>query len=192
MATPVGHLLAGQIAFRAATGTSPAGTLRLGILSAFAAVAADLDFIPGVMLGRPALYHQGASHSLIAAVVVGGILAAFHTWRGGPFLRAWIAIAIAYASHLLLDMFGPDRRAPYGIPLFWPFDSATYLSPIALLPGVSHAGSTDVVTGDWAARTFRVRNLVAALREAAILLPPVVLTEILVRRARAARSASKT
>ena len=184
MATPLGHILAGQIAFRAATGSGPDATIRLGILCGIASVAADLDFLPGLLLGRPALYHQGVSHSFVVAVLVATLLASLHAWRGGRFGPAWIAVSLAYASHLVLDLFGPDRRAPYGIPLFWPFDSETYLSPVTLLPGVSHAGTTDVETGEWLARTFRPRNLRAALVEAAVLLPAVLAVELLVRRRR--------
>jgi membrane-bound metal-dependent hydrolase YbcI (DUF457 family) len=191
MATPLGHVLAGQIAFRAATGAGPDASVRLGLLCAFASVAPDLDFVPGLLLGAPARYHQGVSHSFAMAILVATLLAGVHAWKGGRFGPAWIALFLAAASHLVLDLFGPDRRTPYGIPLFWPFDSGTYLSPITLLPGVSHAGSTDVPTGDWLARTFRPRNLRAALIEAMVLVPAVLAAEVLVRRRRVRAGGAK-
>lgn len=183
MATPVGHLLAGRIVYRLMDAKKPLqGVPGLGWWCAFAAVAADLDFIPGILLGRPALYHQGASHSFAAALLTSGLLAMAMTRGRRELWFPWLALFLAYSSHLALDLLGPDLRPPYGVPLAWPFSSETFLSPVTLLPGVRHAGQTDAATGDWLARTLHFRNMVAVLWELAVLAPLAILVELLARR----------
>jgi inner membrane protein len=187
VATPVGHLLGGHIAYRLTGAVMPGtghGIRGLGLWCAFAAVAADLDFLPGILLGRPALHHQGASHSFLAAALVSGILAAVAARGRRGFAGAWLALFLAYSSHLALDLVGPDRRPPYGIPLLWPLSPDTFLSPVTLLPGVSHAGRTGVETGEWISRVLRPQNAVAVLWEIAALGPLAFLLERVVRARR--------
>ncbi len=183
MASPVGHLLAGQIAYRAVGTAAGVRDRGLAWLCALAAIAPDLDFIPGILLGRPALYHQGASHSFLSALIVSIVLTAFFHRRARRFLViAWLAIFSAYVSHLGLDLLGPDRRPPYGIPLFWPWSAETYLSPVQVFPGVHHATRTGVVTGEWLARTLSARNLLGPVMECAVLGPPFLVAELWARR----------
>lgn len=111
MASPVGHALMGLAAGR---GISRPGQRQLGWY-AFAIVAgnaADLDFLPGILIDQPFAFHRGPTHSLAAALAFGLLvyLACARRLR-----RPWRAAAIggaAYATHLALDM-------PH-IPLFWP------------------------------------------------------------------------
>jgi inner membrane protein len=184
VATPVGHLLGGHIAYRLAGAAIPgagAGIRGLGLWCAFAAVAADLDFLPGILLGRPALHHQGASHSIVAAALASGILAVIAVRGRRGLAAAWLALFLAYSSHLALDLVGPDRRPPYGLPLLWPLSSETFLSPVPLLPGVSHAGRTGAETGEWISRILRPQNAVAVLWEIAALGPLALLVERVAR-----------
>jgi membrane-bound metal-dependent hydrolase YbcI (DUF457 family) len=190
MASPIGHALAGQIAYRAGSAATKARARTLAWLCVFAAVSPDLDFIPGLWGGHPALYHQGASHSLIAAAGFSLLLAIVYVRGRGGLFAAWAPLFLAYASHLGLDLLGPDRRPPYGIPLFWPFSQATYLSPLTIFAGFHHAGSTGAGVGQWISGILDVRNLAALLLEIAILGPILLLVELWVRRRdRTARSA---
>lgn len=90
-------------------------------MMAFATIAADLDFIPGILVGNPDWLHHRGSHSLLAAAlfaIVAGVVA--HV-RGGRHARMFgVMLAAAYASHLLLDMMATEGRPRYGVPLFWP------------------------------------------------------------------------
>lgn len=182
MASPIGHLLAGQLAYRAGSALTSRKRATLAGLCAFAAIAPDLDFLPGILLGHPALYHQGASHSLAAAALFTLILALVYARgpRGLPSI--WPPLFLAYASHLLLDLFGPDRRPPYGIPLFWPFSGTAYLSPVRIFLGFHHAGSTGASVHQWILGILSPKNLAALATEIAILAPPVILVELWVRR----------
>ncbi|HEU4334338.1 MAG TPA: metal-dependent hydrolase [Candidatus Eisenbacteria bacterium] len=183
MATPLAHGLAGYGVYLLAAPRRERSGVALAIACAVAGIAPDLDFIPGIALGSPALFHQGISHSLAAAAVAGALLASLPVARETRWRERWGILTLAYASHLVLDLFGPDRRAPYGIPLLWPITDATFLAPITLLPGVRHARTTTVETAEWIRRVLDPRNLMALLIEAGVFVPFVVLARAARRRA---------
>jgi membrane-bound metal-dependent hydrolase YbcI (DUF457 family) len=131
MATPVAHLLAGAaigIAF------SPRNdTPRHAAVAALAAVAADFDFLPGLLVGAPSRFHHTQSHSLAfvaLAAVLALLIAKKLNWHWG-FLAGF-----AYLSHLVLDLLTFDDSLPQGIPLFWPFSAQVFQSPLSLFPNV--------------------------------------------------------
>jgi LexA-binding, inner membrane-associated putative hydrolase len=70
MATPVGHSLAGYAIYRFLV---PGEDHRPALLlvAVGMANAPDLDFVPGILAGAPATYHQGGSHSLAFAAAAG-------------------------------------------------------------------------------------------------------------------------
>ena len=78
MATPIGHGLLGVVVYLLGTQRGgPARWISLLSLTLFAAVAPDLDFLPGLFVGKPALFHQGISHSLIFAIFAAALCAVF-------------------------------------------------------------------------------------------------------------------
>jgi inner membrane protein len=179
VATPIGHALAGYAVgrFGAAAG-GPADPVFLLACVALA-LAPDLDFVPGILQGVPPLYHQGITHSLSVAAAVSLATALA---LGRVTLRAWGLLFGAYVSHLLIDLFGPDARAPYGIPLFWPLDDAHHLSSLKLFLGVHHATSTFTPTDRWLATLADLRNLTAVGVEIALLAPCALLARAFYRR----------
>ena len=83
--------------------------------------AADFDFIPGILIGEPGLFHHGPMHSLFAAAAFGAFAAPFARWLGFRSIwRCGVLMALAFASHLFLDMMASDDGAPSAVPLFWP------------------------------------------------------------------------
>jgi inner membrane protein len=183
VATPIGHGLAGcGVALLA--GRDKGALVLPTLVAAAASVAPDLDFIPGLLRGTPALYHHGISHSLgfaLAAGVLGALVLPLPGWsRRSVF---WL-VSMAYASHLLLDLVGPDARPPIGIPLFWPLSSVHLLSPTALLMGVRHAPATGVSVGVWLQTIFSWYNLLAIALEIVVVAPFVALAAWSARRAR--------
>jgi membrane-bound metal-dependent hydrolase YbcI (DUF457 family) len=168
MATPLGHLLCGG-AIGAAL--SPAEDARLGaVMGAFLGAAADLDFVPGLLLGNPARFHHLGSHSLLFAALAAGcaaLVARSARWRWS------LMVGLAYGSHLLLDCVTFDPSLPHGIPILWPFSSRLFASPVPLLPGVWHTGAS-ALSG---------HNLALALLETA-LFGPLLLWALRSRRKR--------
>lgn len=182
MASPIGHALAGYAAFRGFDRTAGSQQRSILLACAFLAISADLDFLPGILLGRPALYHQGMSHSFVVAMGVSLAAAGLFALQGFRFLLLWGQFFIAYASHLLLDLFGPDSREPLGIPLFWPISEQHFLSPVQVFLGFSHVSSTSGGRAEWINGVLQTQNLYAVARELLVLLPLVILITRLCRR----------
>ncbi len=100
---------------------------RLAVAAVLCSVLPDLD-AAGYFLGQTGglLAHRGFSHSLVAALLMGclGFLAA-------PWLRsrrpvAFLVLALATASHGLLDALTTGGS---GVAFFWPFETTRYFLP---------------------------------------------------------------
>lgn len=116
---------------------------------AVVAVAPDLDLLVGD--------HRGFSHSVGAACIAGAI-----AWVITRRPRWGAAVAIAWASHVLLDWMSHDTRPPIGVMAFWPLTRDYYKSSLDVFPAVSRRY--------WLAE-FWVYNLKALLVELVILAP---------------------
>ena len=184
MASPIGHGLVGLAIGRLGQGEAGlAGPLFLATCAVFA-IAPDLDFLPGIAVGQPALHHQGVSHSLLVGLGL-SLAAAWLLWRGDAvWRRAWAVLFAAYASHLVVDLFGPDGRPPIGIPLFWPLSGATILAPLTLLPGIEHASSTSTSTERWLSSVVSWANAGAIAVELVVAAPLLLAAELRQRRRR--------
>lgn len=124
MATPIGHAAAGMLAGACvARGRPLLGPRADLVLFAAIAQAPDLDFIPGLVIGRPDLFHHGISHSLGFALFAGGLFFAWGARRGdGP--RWGLAAFAIYFLQVLIDAVTLDTRPPVGVPLWWPLSHA--------------------------------------------------------------------
>jgi inner membrane protein len=168
VATPIGHSLAGITALAVGPRRH---AMPLFLLAVVMANAPDLDFLPGLLVGQPALYHQDVTHSLgfaAAAALVGALVV---RRLDIPFAAGYRVGLIAYASHLALDLLGPDSRPPFGIPLLWPLSQAHVLSPVTVLPGVGHAARIDASVADWLRGMLVARNVGAVAIETAVFAP---------------------
>lgn len=182
MATPIGHALVGYAIHRALAPTAPARNHVALWVCILLSIAPDFDFLPGLLVNQPSRYHQGVSHSLGAALVVSmATMLCYHKATSAPASqRQWFVLFfLAYASHLFLDVFGPDARPPYGIPLLWPLSDATFLAPVTLLPGVAHGGRFSVSSRDWFGFIFQWRNVAAVAIELLLIVPIIGLLHLL-------------
>jgi inner membrane protein len=176
LASPLGHALAGLAIGLAAEPRGARTDLKLLAACAAFAIAPDLDFLPGLLFaGRPALYHQGASHSVFAALACS--LAGAWLLARDPRQRTRVGLALfaAYLSHLALDWLGSDARLPIGMPLLWPFSDATWISPVAVLPGMRHTLPGRESSADWIVDVLSLANLRALLVELALVGPLLLL-----------------
>ena len=139
-------------------------------LAVFAANGPDLDFLPGLLVGDINRFHQGPSHSLAAAMIFGIIVFLVARSLSGPAMRLAVLGFLAYGSHLLLDFFTQDKRAPFGIPLFWPVSSDSFMSPWQVFGGVKHGvpgDSLETALG----YVFSVANVATVAVEVVVLAP---------------------
>ena len=132
------HTAAGYLAYEA---VRPADRHRPALLGAAVLLAngADVDFLPGILIGQPGVFHRGVTHTLAAVLAVAAVAWLVGRWRarpGWPATRAaWWAGAI-YTSHLLLDFVTTDSRPPFGGRFLWPLSNAYYLAPVTPLPEI--------------------------------------------------------
>lgn len=163
MPSPIGHMLGGVIGgwlvagrSAASSGSSPRARwhrpdLRQAVGFAAFGAAPDLDLLFGT--------HSTYTHS-VGAVVLTAL--AVYAWSRGRSPRLALACAAAVASHILLDWLGSDTTPPIGIMALWPFTREFYQSPFFVFMAI---------TRRWWLPQFYTWNVVAALRELAILGP---------------------
>jgi inner membrane protein len=159
----------GGIAAGSLTGRRLSG--RLIAACALAGALPDIDFL----LPMP---HRGPAHSLAAAAAVGALSAAVVSFRASKdeSVRVGLAIALAYASHVLLDWLGADSSTPRGLMALWPFSSEYYISDANIFRAITRRYWQD---------DFWWMNTLAILQELAILGPLLV---IILRRSRSRTS----
>jgi inner membrane protein len=177
MATPIGHALAGYMVYEAFTPDRETNQFKVMFFCMLMAMAADLDFVPGIVLGRPNLYHQGISHSVIFGVIASIIVAGVIPLQGNRFSTVFKLGALSYLSHLLIDVFAPDGRPPYGLPLFWPITSQYFISHVSLFLGVRHSGLTEASTSQWLMGVFSIYNIRAVAIEFVLIGPFALLAK---------------
>jgi inner membrane protein len=123
---------------------------RPGVLLTGAALtmAPDMDMV-AFSLGIPYEHmfgHRGISHSLLAALLTGGLLAAIgaRVWRL-HFGLQWVYFFLCMVSHGLTDML---TGGGLGIALLAPFSSERYFFDIRPIR-VSSFGLADFASGRW-------------------------------------------
>ena len=168
MCSPVGHGLAAYaVSWRPSRAQrfNPAVWLpALWILS----VLPDFDFLPGLLIGHPNLYHQGWTHSLAFCAGVAALIAAALALSGKPYaMKAGGLCLLVLISHLVLDCLSKDRMPPYGLQVFWPFSRRHVSSPVTFFLDVNKGLSNRT----FLLRLFTVHNARTILVETCILGP---------------------
>jgi len=151
------------------------------VCCAIGANAPDLDFLPGLVSGDINRFHQGVSHSVFAALVFGGFLALTAACRGARASKIGLAAFSLYSSHLLADFFCEDKRAPWGIPLWWPVSKEHFISPRTIFQGVKH-GVPGQDLKSVLVDLFSWHNLEVVGIEAMVLLPVLLIAWLVTSR----------
>jgi inner membrane protein len=179
MPLPVGHALAGVALRQVSPGIFFRNKWRELLFLIFIANLPDIDFLPGLLLGRPNLYHHGLFHSLGAALATAVIGSSLFSLKKPHFRMRAVVIFLLFYSHLLLDFFTLDFVAPFGLPLFWPFSGRYFIAAEPFFINVSRSPAAS----DFFPSLFNNHNLQAALREI-VILGGIALAALLWRRHR--------
>lgn len=184
MSSPVGHSLAGYLCY--CFGVKSMSVTKDPLLCVATLVMAnfpDLDFLPGFFVGQPNLYHHGISHSIGFALMI-AFAGALALWKLGkyPFRKSFFLFFLVYCSHLFLDILAADSRPPAGIPLFWPFSSTYFISPVPILPSVHHSHLTNATITQMVTDVFSQHNLYVIFLECSIMLPVITLLVVYLRK----------
>lgn len=163
MPSPVAHFLFGLTTHVAVSPAADIGWRRRTVITVAAALAPDLDF---VFKAFGLAVHQGASHSVGAALIAGVVVA------GTAALARWprpgalgLAAFLGWISHVFLDLLNLDTHPPIGVLALWPFADGHYKVPWPIFMDIGR-------TLEWI--TVR-RNTIALAWEAALLSPLLVL-----------------
>jgi len=112
------------------------------LLYVFLANLPDLDAIPELFgFSIPFIVHRELLHSIAFAFLVAVVLSYYLQLKAVPSrnqLPKFLIIFMVIYSHSLVDLFTIDNRLPAGVMLLWPFSSSYFISPIQVLPGISH------------------------------------------------------
>ena len=177
MPSPIGHALSGLAIRQGRPGIFFSTPWLEAIFFLFLANFPDLDFLPGILTGHPNIYHHGIFHSLGAAVAVAAAGGGFFFLLKRRFWAATAMIFFTFALHLVLDFFGKDFAAPFGMPVFWPFSYRYYLADKPFLLNIERS----VNSTDFFPSLFNAHNLKAVLIEITVLGSLPVLA-VIVRR----------
>lgn len=170
MPSPVGHALLGLSAANVVLKRKPYESLVWMVFVIFAANAADLDFLPGWILGDINRFHHGISHSIGIAFFFAALCALISRIFTHQSRLVFLLALILYLSHLLADYLGVDVVEPYGAPFLWPISQDYYLAPVHLFPAVEH-GNIGETPSTVLAKIFSVKNVIAVAVEAMIIIP---------------------
>lgn len=177
MPSPLGHMIGGVTAGWLVAGAPAIARGRGRTAARDAAVYACLGALPDLDLLAGA--HSGPTHSVGAAILIGGLAllvrragAGSELWRT-PLVAA-AACAAAYGSHVLLDWLSSDNSAPIGIMALWPFTRGYYESDLHVFMAISRR-----YYQGW---TFVRQNVLAIARELAILGPMILAVGVFRRR----------
>lgn len=180
MPSPVAHSL---VALAILETTRPPGERAVGwrwpLAVVAAAAAADVDFLTGDIWGGPYFSHHGVTHGFAAAAAAGIVSCAIaRASRLERPIRIGLIVALAYASHVVLDFFAGDPGTPTDMPVFWPLATATWLAaPFQVFVPIEHDGTISGLP----AVMVRPDTLAAMAREA-LLMGPVLGAVMWLRR----------
>jgi inner membrane protein len=172
MPSPVGHSLMGYLIYKAMPRPVAVHQWWLLPLYLFAANAADLDFLPGWLIGHPNRYHHGISHSIGFAILFAlGLSLLLFLLKRATVWRNFAIFFCLYCSHIGLDYLSIDDSYPYGLPAFWPVSDEYYTATWAFLPGIIRSSSGE----EFVTSLFSLHNLWAVSVEVLLLVPFILL-----------------
>jgi membrane-bound metal-dependent hydrolase YbcI (DUF457 family) len=178
MPSPLGHVLGGTAVYLAATNSESRSRLTLAV-TLLGSIVPDFDFVPGVIIGEPAAFHHGISHSLPFAIFFAAlvflIVCRFENMKTA--VPTGIVAGLVYASHLILDLVSVSEGR--GIPIIWPITTDRFGVNLQLLGHFQHGR---LAQGIWS--VVRWENLPALTRELTVLGIPLLLLFWREKRAR--------
>jgi inner membrane protein len=179
MPSPVGHSLAGLCGYFLAR-HSPLSYRREYFLLSSVIIAnlPDLDLVPRLLFGNVSSLHRQGTHSLLAALICGLLIAGLARCFKGNAIFYGVWGGAVYLSHIVLDMLLDDPSPPHGVQLFWPFSKSYVMSPVTPFTSFSYSNPEIGIIGMF----FVPHNVATMARELVLMAPWVALTAYIGRR----------
>lgn len=185
--TPLGHSLGGYAVYNfSSVASTNNNRVKLAFLCIFMANSPDLDFLPGILIGRPALYHHQTTHSLGFALIASLVISAFFSIRTKPFSQVFSLCFISYLSHIVIDLFESSGHLGHrgGMPLFWLVSTDKFSSPTTLYLAFHYERLASASIIEWIKSMFDLYNFSAIMHEVVLILPFIFLGQLYRRRYR--------
>ena len=175
MSSPFGHSLAGYLVSVYESKSLRVKNVKKLLFYFFIANVPDLDFIPGILMGTPNLFHHGISHSLGAGILFSCVLAAILSKKSDNFKKEFLICFGLYGSHIFLDYLSVDGRPPLGIPIFWPLSNEYFIFPCSLFPSIKHSELDYATIAEFLNDAFSIHNFYVFLVELTIYIPIIII-----------------
>lgn len=171
MPTPVAHTICGYVIYDGTIKKEKKIDWKMLLIVIFLANLPDIDYLPGLFIDKPNIFHHGATHSIFFAVVVGFLTAFLFSFRKSKtfWKHFFIFFALCF-SHSVLDFFTKDTSLPLGEQLLWPFTDNYYLSPVTIFRDVSKGGTNK----SFLMSAFEIYNFITVLTECIIFAPILI------------------
>jgi len=180
MSSPIGHSFAGYIINSYSSKSLKIQGIKTLFLCIFIANTPDLDFVPGLLIGKPNLFHHGISHSVGMGAIFSLLLASLLNIGDTKSLnKDFLLFFSLYCSHLLLDYISYDGRPPLGIPIFWPLSGQYFIFKYPMLPPVAHSELTHATIAQFLNGVCSIHNLYVIFMEFTVSLPLLLVVWIL-------------
>jgi membrane-bound metal-dependent hydrolase YbcI (DUF457 family) len=163
MPSPLGHGLAGlTVHVLLSRDRTELRDWRRASVTVGAALAPDVDLMFRFVDGRN--HHGCEMHSVGAvflAALTGLLVFRLLGWQRQPALA--FAVALAWASHIVLDLLNLDTNPPIGIQALWPFSAGYFKSPVLIFLDVGRTLKWTTVRHNAAAGAWECAVLVPLL-----------------------------
>lgn len=140
MPSPIAHALPAYLIYHATSEGSLRLKWRILFFYCVCTNLADLDFVPGILLGAPNQFHRGISHSLGFAIGFGLVMGfVLFLIKNQSVVRNFLIFFSLYFSHVLFDLLTSDSSSPHGVPALWPITGSYYISPVSIFLSIDRA-----------------------------------------------------
>jgi membrane-bound metal-dependent hydrolase YbcI (DUF457 family) len=167
MPTPIGHALGGVISASLFNKEKTKNWIIFVTVLVLAELP-DIDFLFGLIEGRPNKYHHHFTHSFLF-VILAAFLAAVIINKIGiiQFSKSFVLFTVAGVSHIIFDVLALDTSEPFGAPIFWPLWNGYVISPVTIFSDVQRSSSASAFVPS----LFSLHNLKTIFVEIVVLAP---------------------
>jgi inner membrane protein len=174
MPSPFGHSLAGYFVSVCSSKSLRVHKVKNQLFCISIASVPDLDFLPGILMGTPNLFHHGISHSLGAGILFSCILALILNKKSSNFKKEFFTCFGLYGSHVFLDYLSVDGRPPLGIPIFWPLSNEYFIFPYSPFPQIKRSELDYATMAEFLNDACSIHNLYVIILELTIFIPIII------------------
>ncbi|HZX13974.1 MAG TPA: metal-dependent hydrolase [Thermodesulfobacteriota bacterium] len=112
----------------------------------FVSCLPDLDFVPGLLIGNPFIFHHLLTHGLPFAFIIALIWSFLFRNRG--YIYSFLIAFGLISSHIFLDTMNTDATGVpgKGIMIFYPFSDLKFAFPLGVFTNIGLKNMWNIIT----------------------------------------------